>query len=723
MATLEKIRKRSVLLIVIIGAALLAFILGDALTNGRTLFGNGTTVAQLGDAKVDISEYQQRLEMLQAANPDADGQELSQMVISQLIEEKLLDNAADQLGVEVSDEMVTFMIMDAPQEPVQRFISSNASYIAQIFPNITQEQLQDPRFVHALIFSPEKYGLNKDMVAPLQQNWIAMEQETRTAARRVLYQQLLSGLIGPNDFEKKDLFANQNEGTTVDYAVKHFADLDKIKVSDAELKAEYEKTKNRYKVNEDTKTVAYLTYHVVPSDADRKEAAKLQSEAMKAMQSGNKISKDLIKAGVQSETGRFAASSVGNPAIAKFLEGDSVPVTAGTVKAFPSMDGSFEIVKVVKVGDTANEGVELVQMMVDPSILKDVKAALAGGTSVDSLGGKFDSQKLQLAPQSLNVALQNPEERKGLPANIAAQLDTVGAGTLVDVQSTPQGSVLAYVKSVKPRVPVYELETATYTLYPSKETIEKASEAMAKYVAANNTAAKMEAGAQKAGYNFNVIPVSGSTAGLPINNPQDQMALSTNPQSPARYYPMASKLVSWAVTDAEPGNISEVVTNENSQNPYIYVALVEDEYEDFAPYTDSAVKKDLEARIRANKAGDQLVKQYSGKGDLNATAQAMGEAVIADEVVRFVGSNRIRDPKVLARMTGTPAGQKVVLVKGDDGVYAFVVKGTVPAPAKMDDKQLSGSYKNSYSTRGNISKMLRGNNRMENHLYEMTGTR
>ena len=103
MATLEKIRKRSVLLIVIIGAALLAFILGDALTNGRTLFGNGTTVAQLGDAKVDISEYQQRLEMLQAANPDADGQELSQMVISQLIEEKLLDNAADRLGIEVSD--------------------------------------------------------------------------------------------------------------------------------------------------------------------------------------------------------------------------------------------------------------------------------------------------------------------------------------------------------------------------------------------------------------------------------------------------------------------------------------------------------------------------------------------------------------------------------------------------------------------------------------------
>ena len=47
MATLEKIRSKSVLLIVIIGVALLAFIVGDALTNSRNLFGDHTTVELL----------------------------------------------------------------------------------------------------------------------------------------------------------------------------------------------------------------------------------------------------------------------------------------------------------------------------------------------------------------------------------------------------------------------------------------------------------------------------------------------------------------------------------------------------------------------------------------------------------------------------------------------------------------------------------------------------
>lgn len=725
MATLEKIRKKSVLLIVIIGAALLAFILGDALTNGRTLFGSGTTVAELGDAKVDISEYQQRMDMMQAANPDADGQELSQFVINSLIEEKLLDEAADKLGIEVSDEMVTFFIMDNPLEPMQRFVQSNISYIQQIYPNLTQDQIGNPRFLHGLIFTPEKYGLKAEAVEPLKQNWLAMEQETKSAARRMIYQQLLSGLIQPNNLDKKDLFAGQNDGTTVDFAVKHYTDLDKIKVTDAELQAEYDKTKNRYKVNEDTKTLNFLSYHVTPSAADRKNADKLQAQALEAMNNGQKISKDLVKAGVQSKTARYSASAVGNPAVAQFLAGaDSVPVAVGTVKAFPGLDGSFEIVKVLGTGATANDGVELVSMLVNKDIEAEVKAALAGGMSVDSLAGKYDAQKLQLAPQSQNIALQNPDERVQLPANIAAQLDTVAAGAILDIQSAPEGNMLAYVKSVKPRVPVYDLETVTYTLYPSKETIEQASEALAKYAASNNSAAKLEAGAQKAGYNYQSLPVNGSTPGIAINNPQDQMALSNNPQNPVRYYPMASKLVSWAMTDAEPGNISEVVTNENSQNPYIYIAMVENEYEDFAPWNDSAVKKDLEARVRASKAGDALVKQFSGKGDIKATAEAMGEALITDEVVRFSApSQRISDSKVRARMVGTPVGNKVVLVKGTDGVYAFVVKSKTPATNKMDKKQVSGSYSNAYGNQRNISKMLRGNNRMENNLYKMTGSR
>ena len=55
MATLEKIRSKSVFLIVVIGLALLAFIVGDALTNSRNIFGDETTVAKVGSTIRNIS--------------------------------------------------------------------------------------------------------------------------------------------------------------------------------------------------------------------------------------------------------------------------------------------------------------------------------------------------------------------------------------------------------------------------------------------------------------------------------------------------------------------------------------------------------------------------------------------------------------------------------------------------------------------------------------------
>ena len=45
MATLEKIRSKSTLLLIVVGAALLAFIIGDFFTSGRTLFGRNFSAA------------------------------------------------------------------------------------------------------------------------------------------------------------------------------------------------------------------------------------------------------------------------------------------------------------------------------------------------------------------------------------------------------------------------------------------------------------------------------------------------------------------------------------------------------------------------------------------------------------------------------------------------------------------------------------------------------
>ncbi|MBQ7211961.1 MAG: SurA N-terminal domain-containing protein, partial [Muribaculaceae bacterium] len=48
MATLGKIRKQSVLLLIVIGVALLAFIIGDFFNSSRNIFGPGSSVAKVG---------------------------------------------------------------------------------------------------------------------------------------------------------------------------------------------------------------------------------------------------------------------------------------------------------------------------------------------------------------------------------------------------------------------------------------------------------------------------------------------------------------------------------------------------------------------------------------------------------------------------------------------------------------------------------------------------
>ena len=101
MATLEKIRSKSVLLFTVIIVALLAFILGDFFNSGRSLFGNSTTVAKIGDNEIDVQLYQQRLneanQQLQAQGQQQDPEMVQAQVLQQMLFESLM-----QLRIQVN---------------------------------------------------------------------------------------------------------------------------------------------------------------------------------------------------------------------------------------------------------------------------------------------------------------------------------------------------------------------------------------------------------------------------------------------------------------------------------------------------------------------------------------------------------------------------------------------------------------------------------------------
>ena len=74
MATLERIRQRSGLLLIVIGLAMLAFILTDLFSSGNSMFRNDANiVGEIDGKKVDYREFTSRIEeriaLLQNQNP------------------------------------------------------------------------------------------------------------------------------------------------------------------------------------------------------------------------------------------------------------------------------------------------------------------------------------------------------------------------------------------------------------------------------------------------------------------------------------------------------------------------------------------------------------------------------------------------------------------------------------------------------------------------------
>ena len=71
MATIERIRQRSGLLIVIVFVALMAFVLGDLFRSGGSkLFGDPNVVGSINGRDVTRLELSQKMEELRAGNPE-----------------------------------------------------------------------------------------------------------------------------------------------------------------------------------------------------------------------------------------------------------------------------------------------------------------------------------------------------------------------------------------------------------------------------------------------------------------------------------------------------------------------------------------------------------------------------------------------------------------------------------------------------------------------------
>lgn len=716
MATLEKIRSKSVFLIIVIGVALLAFIIGDALTNSRNILGDHTTVAKVGGTKIDYTDYLRQRETLnnryeeaRRQNPDQmanfDMQLLPQMALDQLIQETVLNNASDKAGIRSSANLLRYYMLENPrnQNVMELMQSLQGAGIAA----------QTPAQAYDIIFNPKRNGLTDAQVEPLQRAWLAAEKETETQIRQMIYQRLLMGTVRSNELDRKALYNDYVTTQQVDMAYLPFGNLTEKEypVSEKDLKAAYDKEKKLFAVDQDTRDIAFIAVTVNPSDADRKACSALADQTVKYMsENPGALSKEIKKEGVSLSHHALRASDIPAGALKDFVVSgtgaDSVS-TNNNVALVNMGVGGFTVVR----RGTTTTAIDSIQLNIVSTATEDlgkkVMAALNGGLKADSLINRYSTDSVS---SQLNQWIPLYTADGATNAISTQQLDSLrnAGGRFIALQSGPQGALLAQVVKQNAPVTIYDYEEASYVLGPSNATMSAEREKLEKFLATNNDAQKFIAAATKAGYSLQEYTVTASTPAIPRFQGMNQ------------YYPDSRQVMRWIMIDAEENTVSHIYESKNPTSPVLYAAAVKYIYDDFKPMRNNDVRTYLSDKIRRQKAGDKLAQKFSkNTQSLQSAAGAMGVNVTNIPSFRFGHNAGVNDAAVTGKIAGTQANKKVILAKGLDGIYVYQVMGTKKENFPFNDQMYEQQY-NQFINMDWIS-MLIGTGKIKNNIYKFEG--
>ena len=688
MAVLEKIRSKSVFLLIVIGVALLAFIIGDFLNSGRSFFGAGTTVAKVDGTKISITDFQRRYEQynqqLQASNQKVDGAVVQNQVLQDMVTEQLLEEEAEALGIDVTDAEITEAMTGQGAVPA----------VVQM---VRQLGLESPAQLHDLVFNPGKYGAQDADVAQVRAQWLEMEKNVTNQLKYQKIGVLLSGAIQANDLDKEAIAADMSTASTVDLVNVPYSSLDNkdFPVSDEELQARYEKEKSQFKTEDEIRKIHYIAVNIVPSQDDLAKAQKLFNSVDSTLRvtTGVESVRNISELTINQRTVR---SNDVDAATREFI----ASAAEGAVSAPRFRSDEHSLVKLLsKKMDVDSVNVDMLQVQgakkVQDSVLNLLNSGKPFAEVADNkvAGGQ---QNMWMNLMQMGVDSKSVEAKKKLLA----------AGSEYFVIDSNDNAALIYRVNEK-RAPkqMYEIAEVSYKVFPSDETIDNLRAGLQKYISANNTAKLFADNAIASGYQALEAEVTAET-------PQINGIESTR------------KEVQWAF-GAEKGSVSSIYDKEGNDK-MIAVALDDIIPAGYMPLSDSGVRSVIETKVRNDKKGEKLLADYKGKAsDLAGYAKLMNVPVDTAVTITFsqdfIPVLRNMESKLTAEAPYAKQGSLNGPVKGDQGVFVYKVVKNEKSSTQMTPEQLAQRYSMSMGSAA-VSRMaveiLKENKDIVNNLID-----
>lgn len=653
MATLQKIRNRAGLLIIVVGVALLAFIIGDGLRSGSSLLQDNKMVAlKIDGKKVKYDEYQQLLtqrtepyeRQRQGKLTDQDRVQISNQLAQELIADYVLEQEAKALGLRVTPAEVSALIFGEGLPTSQ--------WAAQFFSQFGVD-MNDPEQIRTQRLSEK---VNALLTRSYAINSLDEKYTTGLGTRTVAVVRTPSTIL-PND---------------------------QVSVTDQQVQAYYDSHKQQFAFPFEQAKVNYYSTLVRPSEADY-AAAKAQVDTARVQLLATTTPAKVV---CNYDNGNAYETYFTDKELEQYLSTIPNAMTMlregaiGSVNEPVIVNDSYTLIKLLDRKQAPEEvKVNLIPLDTINALKADsLIAAIQSGSA--TLAQIVATYAMDDQTKANGGYLINQDNYTGMPDSTFTEAELFGMG-LDTLTKTPinqfvkmerPGATLL-VRRTAPSASVnhYKIAQLTVPINFSEETFRTAQAKINEIFTSDKSFDKMMEDAQAAGLSV--------VRGEYVNS--SSAALASIPNS--------REIVSWALR-SKAGTVSDKLFR-CGENDYLVVAEVETKYPaGFQPF--EQVADQVRDIVLMEQRGDQLASNLASKklNRLDSYATEMQSSVDTLYNISYVTSPNTPSALVGKAMT-TAVGQLsapfragtevVVLQPISENVDASVTKPSPAATAQI----------------------------------------